>query len=272
MKDEKETKRSFSSFFLSPLFLLGDFLKEVGHFIAFLLRTLLALAYALRDPAECFAQLYQILFGALPLGLVAGLALGLVVWMELRNALRDVAGPGALHYLPQGLALAVVSEFAPLSAGLLVAGRSGASLGAELGSMRLTEQLDALEVLGQSPLVKLVAPRVLACMVALPLLTIFIIYLALGSGFAAETLGGSMTRTQFFNECLRVLTVQRVIPAILKTIVFGYFIGVTGCYFGMNAKGGTEGVGRAATRGVVLSTLLVLASNVFLVRLTQLVF
>src|SRR6185437_9870452 len=107
----------------------------------------------------------------------AGVAIGAVVWLHLRGTLQTVGGPGAVQYLPQALALAVVLEFAPLTAGLLVAGRSGASLGAELGSMRLTEQIDALEMLGLSPLAELVAPRVLAGIITLPLLTLFIIYL-----------------------------------------------------------------------------------------------
>src|SRR5262249_50945812 len=135
------------------------------------------------------------------------------------------------------------------------------------GSMKLTEQIDALEAFGVPPLGKLIAPRVAASMIALPLLTIFIAYVALASGFLAEFAGGSMTATQFVNESLRVLTLRRTIPATLKTVVFGYLIGVTACYFGLNAQGGTEGVGKAATRGVVLSITLVLAANVFLVRL-----
>jgi phospholipid/cholesterol/gamma-HCH transport system permease protein len=250
---------------------LLDFLQAFGNLVHFALRTLIALPRSLRHPRDLSAQIYEILLGAFPLAVVAGLALGLVVWMELRNALRDVAGPGALQYLPQGLALAVVMEFAPVSAGLIVAGRSGASLGAELGSMRLTEQIDALEVLGVSPLSKLVVPRVMGCILSLPLLTVFIIYLAIGSGLGAEQLGGSMSSTQFLNECLKVLTLEKIIPALLKTAVFGFLIGTVSCYFGLLAHGGTEGVGRSATRSVVVSIFLVLASNVLLVRLIQLV-
>src|SRR5262249_9099180 len=145
------------------------------------------------------------------------------------------------------------------------------SLGAELGSMRLTEQIDALEVLGLSPLRQLVGPRVLACMLALPLLTVFIAYLAILSGFLCEAVGGSMTWAQYQAETLRLLTLHDAVPAVLKTVVFGYLIGVTGCYQGMTAHGGTEGVGRAATRGVVGSIFLVLVANVLLVRLIQLI-
>jgi phospholipid/cholesterol/gamma-HCH transport system permease protein len=224
-------------------------------------------AAALIRPREIAAQLYHILLGALPLGIVAGAALGIVIWMHLHNVLARFQ---ATQFLPQALALAVVLEFAPTGGGLIMAGRSGASLGAELGSMRLTEQVDALEVLGLSPLRTLVGPRVLACMVAMPLLTMFIIYFALAGSFAAEWMGGGLTWLAYRNEWLSGLRLADVLPAALKTVVFGYLIGVTGCYFGMHSQGGTEGVGQAATRGVVWSTLLVLASNVVLVRLIQL--
>jgi phospholipid/cholesterol/gamma-HCH transport system permease protein len=209
------------------------------------------------------------LLGALPLGVTAGGAIGAVVWMHLRESLQQVGGPGAVQYLPQALALAVVLEFGPIAAGMIVAGRSGASLGAELGSMRLTEQIDALEVLGLSPLRELVAPRVLACMLTLPLLTLFIDYLALGAGYLGEALGGGLSWTQYKTEALRVLTLHDAIPGTLKTIVFGFLVGVVGCFFGTHARGGTEGVGRAATRGVVVSIFLVLVADVLLVKLIQ---
>jgi phospholipid/cholesterol/gamma-HCH transport system permease protein len=248
---------------------LVSFLETLGHATYFALRAILALPFALRRPRELHTQLHHVLIGALPLALTAGIAIGVVIWMHLRGSLQTVGGPGAVQYLPQALALAVVLEFAPLAAGLIVAGRSGASLGAELGSMRLTEQIDALEVLGLSPLRELVAPRLVACMLAMPLLTLFISYLALGSGFLAEAVGGSLSWTQYETECLRVLTLHDAIPATLKTVAFGLLIGVVGCYCGMTAHGGTEGVGRAATGGVVVSIFLVLVADVVLVRAIQ---
>jgi phospholipid/cholesterol/gamma-HCH transport system permease protein len=249
---------------------LVGFLEGLGQATHFAGRVLLALPSALRRPRALHTQLHPVLLGALPLCLAAGAAIGAVIWMHLRGTLQTVGGPSAVQYLPQALALAVVLEFAPIAAGLIVAGRSGASLGAELGSMRLTEQIDALEMLGLSPLRELVAPRVLACMLAMPLLTLFISYLALGAGLLAETLGGSLSWTQYTTECLRVLALSDVVPATLKTMVFGLLIGVTGCWFGLNARGGTEGVGQAATRGVVVSTFLVLVSDVVLVKIIQL--
>jgi phospholipid/cholesterol/gamma-HCH transport system permease protein len=243
-----------------------NLLEFVGRFSAFALRSLRAAAGAVLHPREVHRQLHSVLLGALPLVLITGLALGAVVWLHLHSLLKRFE---ATQYLPQALALAVVLEFAPTGTGLIVAGRSGASLGAELGSMRLTEQVDALEVLGLSPWSQLVGPRVLACILALPVLTIFMAYMAILGGYGAETLGGNMSWTEYQTHCLSSLMLQDVVPATLKTLVFGYLIGVTGCYFGLTAEGGTEGVGRAATRGVVLSTFLVVVSNVLLVRAIQ---
>src|SRR5262245_26000229 len=209
--------------------------------------------------------MYAIYIGALPLSIVTGLALGVVIWLHLHGVLVRLA-PGSTALLPRALALAVVMEFAPIGAGLIVAGRSGAGLGAEIGSMRLSEQIDAIEVLGMSPVKQLVGPRVLACMLSLPLLTIKIGFVAVLGGFFAELLGGTTAWREYQNEALRDLRVQDIVPATLKTIVFGYLVGVTGCYFGMNAGGGTEGVGRAATRSVVLSIFLVVVSDVLLVK------
>lgn len=243
-------------------------LESTGRFAHFAARTLPAALMSVARPAEFLRQLYQALIGALPLGLVAGLALGIVAWIHLYG----VVDPHLRDRVPEYLALAVVLEFAPLGAGLVVAGRSGASLGAELGCMRLTEQIDALEALGQSPLKQLVGPRVLACMVTLPVLTVYIAFVAIAGSFAAEMVGGALSSTQYQTHILNGLAKAHAIPATLKTVVFGYLIGVTGCYFGINASGGTEGVGQAATRGVVASTLLVLISNVLLVKVIQVVF
>jgi phospholipid/cholesterol/gamma-HCH transport system permease protein len=136
--------------------------------------------------------------------------------------------------------------------------------------MRLTEQIDALEAMGQSSLKRLVGPRVLACILALPLLTIFIAVLAILGAFGAEMLTGTITSLQYEIRTWSELRPEDVVSSILKTVFFGFVTGVSGCYFGMKAHGGTEGVGHAATRGVEFSTLLVLIANVVLVRLIQL--
>jgi phospholipid/cholesterol/gamma-HCH transport system permease protein len=246
---------------------LFDPLDHLGRYLYFALLALWSALVAVTRPREALRQLYHVLLGILPLGVAAGLAIGAVLWLQLHTIFERF---NAKPYLPQAMALAVVLEFAPIGAGLIMAGRTGASLGAELGAMRLTEQIDALEVLGRSPMRFLVGPRVLACMLTMPLLTVFMAYLAIFAGFAGEALGGTMTWVLYETNTLQALTLHDVVPATLKTVVFGYLIGVTGCYNGMNASGGTEGVGRAATRSVVLSILLVLLSDVFLVKVIQL--
>jgi len=238
---------------------------------AFALRAAWALPSSTVRPAETIRQFYRVLIGSLPIALLAGLAIGLVLWMHVRAVIvrPNIAGPSAVQYLPTALALAIVLEFAPIGAGLIVAGRVGASLGAEIGAMRITEQIDAIEVLGLSAMKQLVAPRVLACMLALPLLTIFMAVLAIGGGFAAEMTAGTLTSLQYEQRTWEGLLLEDALPAIAKTVAFGFLVGVSGCYFGMKAAGGTEGVGHAATRSVELATLLVLVANVALVKVIQ---
>lgn len=242
------------------------FLEEAGRFTAFAATALTAAFASLRRPRALGQQLYLLVLGSLPLGLVGGAALGIVTWMHLNGVVQsDYASK-----VPEYLALVVVLEFAPLGAGLIVGGRSGARLGAELSSMRLTEQIDALESMGLHAVPYLVGPRVMAAMIALPLLSVYLALFALGSSFVAEMAGGSLYPTQYQQAVLRGLQQARLVPATLKTVVFGYLIAVAGCYCGLYARPGAEGVGLAATRGVVLSTLLVLASNVLLVKVIQL--
>ncbi|MEZ6143774.1 MAG: ABC transporter permease [Zavarzinella sp.] len=222
----------------------------------------------LAAPRETIRQLYQILIGSLLLGTIAGIALGAVVWMHTYGVLQR---SGTQDYLPTVLAAAVLLELAPIGAGLIIAARTGASLGAELGAMKLGEQLDALQLLGLSPMQVLVGPRVLACMVALPLLHIFIAALALISGYFAENVVSSTTWLRYQTACFQELRLNEVVLAAMKTIVFGFLIAVASCRAGMLAQGGTEGVGKAATQAVVASSLLVLAGDVLLVALIQLI-
>ena len=243
-----------------------DAVAAVGEFTHFAGRALLAAGAAVGRPGPVTRQLHAVLIGALPLGTVAGISLGAVVWMHTHAIL---ARTGTAEYLPTVLAAAVLLELAPIGAGLIVAARTGASLGAELGAMKLGEQLDALELLGLPPMRVLVGPRVLACMMALPLLHVYVAALALLSGFAAENVVGSTNWLKYQTACLRELHPADVVPAALKTVAFGFLIAAAGCYHGTRATGGTEGVGRAATAGVVAACLLVLTADVLLVGVIQ---
>jgi phospholipid/cholesterol/gamma-HCH transport system permease protein len=243
-------------------------LQELGRYAAFAAQAFPAAISAVLRPGECARQLYHVYVRALPLSSVTGLALGVVIWLHLHGVLLR-SGPGNVQLLPQLLALAVVLELAPLAAGLVVAGRSGAGLAAELGTLRLTEQVDALEALGLSPMRYLVGPRVLACMVALPLLTVLVGSVALLGGLVAELVGGILTPREYWTASLAGLRLNDLLMAPAKTVVFGFLIGTVACFCGLEAHGGTEGVGHAATRGVVWSILLLMLSDVCLVRAFQ---
>lgn len=245
-------------------------LEQVGAFAHFAVRGLAAAAGAVARPGAVARQAYSVLLGGLPLAVVAGLTTGVVVWLHTRSVLTRTAPPGSESYLPRFLTAAVVLELAPLGVGLLTAARAGASLGAELGSMRQTEQIDALEMLGLSSLRELVGPRLLACTLCLPILSVFMALSAVLGSFAAESLAGTLNAVRYFAACWTDLRLQDALPATLKTLAFGYLIGAAGCFHGLRAEGGTEGVGRAATRGVVLATLLVLVADAVLVGVIRL--
>jgi phospholipid/cholesterol/gamma-HCH transport system permease protein len=244
-----------------------DHLARVGDWTHFALRATLAGVASVPRVGLWVKPLYGVLIGGLPLAAVLGLALGAVIWMHTRGVLERTAGASEL--LPTVLAAAVLLELAPVGAGLIVASRTGASLGAELASMRLGEQVDALELLGVSPMRRLVAPRVLACVLAVPMLHALVATLAIGGGYAAELVAGHTTWLKYRAAVVQELRLHEVVPAGLKTLVFGALIGATGCYIGFHAKGGSEGVGKAATDSVVACSLLVLVADVLLVGLIR---
>lgn len=247
-----------------------DALASIGQFTIFSFRSFLDCILAVGRPREVARQFGRQLIGAMPLAIVAGLAIGIVVWMHLRGVLARFGGASAVDYLPSALALAVILEFGPIAAGLIVAGRAGASIAAELSAMKLTEQIDALSVLGLSAHRQLVGPRVLACVLVLPLVTVFIDYLALAGSFVAESMTSGTTWLHYRSACLRGLRWDDMTLHTMKTLFFGFFTGVAGCYHGLAATGGSEAVGTAATRGVVTAILGVLLADVVLVRVIHL--
>ena len=241
--------------------------EQLGRFVGFAFETIAATpgAYSV-EPGEVLRQFERVAWGGLPVVAAAGTSIGLVTWLQVR---RLLAAYGAEENLPSVLSAAVLVETGPVLASLLVAGRMGAGLGAELGSMTMTEEVDAREVLGAPTIASLVAPRAIACALAVPLLTILLDAFALLGGLGAELAGGSLSAEAFQRRALDFLRLSDVIPATLKTVVFGLLIALIGCWTGLNADRSTEAVGNAATRGVVLSMLAVFAANVFLVPTLQ---
>jgi phospholipid/cholesterol/gamma-HCH transport system permease protein len=199
-----------------------------------------------------------------PLIAASGFAVGVVLSMHTRASLARF---GAEALIPAGLALALVRETGPLTAGLLLSGRIGAGIGAELGAMKVTEQIDALEATAVDSFKFLVVTRVVACVIALPILTSVMNVMGILGGFAAETTITGISLGTYFRLAFSSIQFSDLIPATLKTAVFGFIIAVVSSYLGVNTTRGTEGVGMASTKSVVYSSILLIAANVLLVRL-----
>jgi len=242
-----------------PLILLGELVR-------FGLLSIPATVASIASPGRWVRQWYAILIGALPPGAIAGVSLGAVVWLQTHHIL---ARTGTEEYLPTALAVAVLLELAPIAAGLIVAARTGASIGAELGAMKNSEQIDALEMIGISPRRELVGPRIIGAMLALPMLHVLIASLAVGSGYLADTLSTGSGWLHYKRACLSELYLGEVLLSGAKTVVLGALIGATACFFGLRSEGGTQGVGRATTISVVWSMILVLVADVAMVFAIQ---
>lgn len=243
-------------------------LTALGQSIAFCLRTAWHLPAALLRPRHWMPHWSNALLGVLPLAMAAGVAMGVIAWLQLRNLLAPY---GSVEALPRVLLLTVVWEFGPIAVAFVAAGRLGAGLAAELAALKESEQIDAAQVLGIRIIPRLIAPRVLGCILALPILTVFVDYLALASSYTAEAIAGTMTWIEFARASLMYLNLLDAVLSIIKTCVFGYLIACAGCYAGLRASGGAAAVGQAATQGVVRATLLVLIADVFLVKVIQLI-
>lgn len=212
---------------------------------------------------ELLKQTFEIGWRSAPLIILSGLAVGGVLSIHTRATLERF---GAESMIPTALAFALVKETGPLVAALLISGRVGAGIGAELGGMRVTEQIDALESLAVDSFKYLVVTRVLACVIALPLLTVLMNFSGLAGGFLAETTISGMSFNFYFHAAFSSLAFSDFIPPTLKTTVFGFIIGTVSSFLGYNATGGAEGVGRAATQSVVLSSMFLIIINVILVK------
>lgn len=240
-------------------------LEEIARFTLFtgkFFRKVLAPPYEWQELAN---QMQEIGTKSLLLVAAAGVAIGMVLAMQTSSTLERFGGEALL---PSMIAVAVLREIGPIITGLVVAGRVGAGIGAELGSMRVTEQIDAMEVGALDPYQYLVTTRVLACILMLPILTIYADALALAGGYVAMALERPISLRLYLNSAVRYLRFDLVFPAVVKTAVFGFIIGSISSYAGYHASGGTRGVGRAAMVSVVMASLLIILADVVLVKLT----
>lgn len=241
-----------------------SYLAGVGDAALFALKAVRSLWTPPYEFGETLRQLYELGWKSAPLIAVSGVAVGVVLSMHTRASLERF---GAESMIPAGLAIALVRETGPLTAGLLLSGRIGAGIGAELGAMRVTEQIDALEASAVDAFRYLVVTRVIACVIALPILTTLMNFAGMFGGFVAERAATGMPFHLYLNRAFSLIDMTDYVPATAKTMVFGFIIATTASYLGFNTESGTEGVGRASTRAVVLSSILIIVSNVLLVRL-----
>jgi len=200
---------------------------------------------------------------SLPLIIAAGFALGAVMTLHTRSTLVMF---GATSVIPTVQALAFFLEIGPLVTGLLVAGRVGSGIGAVLANMRASEQIDAIESLSIDSFKFLVVPRIVACTLALPLLTLFMDFSGLLGGFLAEYATSRLSVQLYVFRAFAHFEWSNFFPPTLKTAVFGFIIGTVSAYFGYNTNEGAEGVGRAATKSVVVSSLLIIVLDVLLIK------
>ncbi|MBT8244451.1 MAG: ABC transporter permease [Winogradskyella sp.] len=232
---------------------LNRFFIEIGELSYFAGRYF---KEAVRPPfeyKELLRQCYSMGNRSLLLVAITGFIIGLVLTLQTRPTLLEF---GAVSWIPSMVGISIVREIGPMITALVCAGRIGSGIGAELGSMRVTEQIDAMEVSGTNPFKYLVVTRILATTLMIPLLVIVGDAIALYGSFLVENLKGNVSFTLYFNQVFDALEFGDIVPATIKSFFFGFAIGLVGCFKGYYCKKGTAGVGKAANSAVVFTSLL----------------
>jgi phospholipid/cholesterol/gamma-HCH transport system permease protein len=238
--------------------------SDVVLFIADVIKKIFSKGF---EFTEFLKQCFQIGNKSLALISVTGIIIGLVLTIQSRPVLVDF---GAESMLPGMVAISIIREMGPVITALICAGKIGSSMGAELGSMRVTEQIDAMEVSSINPIKFLVVPRILASTLMLPLLTLYADALGILGSWIGANIKGDVSLTLFLTQAFSSVDFMDLIPATIKTFFFGAVIGFVGCYKGYNAGRGTESVGIAANSAVVLSSLLLIIVDLIAVQITDL--
>jgi phospholipid/cholesterol/gamma-HCH transport system permease protein len=243
---------------------LREFFRQLGGIAVLSVRCVGAF---LRPPLEVRPLLHQFDVAGMQSWSITTLTAvftGMVLALQFATGLEPY---GASMYTGKLAALGIVRELGPMLTALLVGGRVGSGFAAELGSMVVTEQVDAMRALGADPIKKLVAPRVLACVLAMPLLTMLANVVGIGGALLITMREVGVTSTFFYNQILDTLGVVDLVHGLLKSVFFGYLVGIVGCHVGLNTGGGTVGVGAATTSAVVIGAISLLVSNFFLTQL-----
>lgn len=238
---------------------------DVSMFVTNVFKNTFSLGFEFR---EFIKQCFQIGNKSLGLISVTGLIIGLVLTIQARPVLVDF---GAVTMLPGMVTISIIREMGPVITALICAGKIGSSMGAEIGSMRVTEQIDAMEVSSANPIKFLIVPRVLASTLMLPLLVLYADALGILGGWLAANIKGDVSFVLFITQAFGDVEFGDLFPAIIKTFFFGAVIGFVGCYKGFNAGRGTESVGIAANSAVVMSSLLVIIVDLIAVQITDII-
>ena len=245
------------------------FFEFVGAIATFGGRAVVEAVRPPHEPDEILRHLFQFGYRSAPLIVTAGFAIGIVLSMHTRASLERF---GAEAMIPAGLAIALIRETGPLTAGLLVSGRVGAGIGAEIGAMKVTEQIDALRALAVYPTDYLVVPRALAMMVSMPLLVAECIAVGIAAGYFIAIFLLEINGTYYMANMVRWTRNRDIIMGLSKAFCFGILIVFISCQKGLSAREGAVGVGRATTEAVVNSSLAVLICNFFLTMLLNIIY
>ena len=243
-----------------------SFLIEVGELSYFAGRFFKEVFTRPFELKELLKQCYQMGNKSLMLVGVTGFILGLVMTLQTRPTLLEF---GAESWMPSMVGISIVREIGPVIIALICAGRISSGIGAELGSMRVTEQIDAMEVSGTNPFKYLVVTRIMAATLMIPLLIIYGDAIALLGSALIEYLKGDVSFLLFFNSVFDALEYSDINPAIVKSIFFGFAIGLVGCFKGYNCKRGTVGVGEASNSAVVFTSMLLFVIDFIAVFVTD---
>lgn len=236
-----------------------DFFYKLGGISILLLRTIISLKGLFRTRHLVFEQMYEIGVKSLPLIIIISVFVGAVSSWQAAYQFQFIGAP--LRFLGQAVGKAVVIELAPVLSALVFAGRAGAGITAQLGTMKVTEQIDALTSLGINPIRYLVLPRVIATTFMVPFLVVFAIFVSIIGGLLVAMLGVGISSEMFLNGFRNSFEISDFINGLIKATVFGLTVGVVGCYEGFTVEGGAEGVGRSTTSSVVISMVLILVFN-----------
>ena len=215
---------------------------------------------------ELIRQCYMIGYKSFMLVGITGFVLGFVMTLQSIPTMKDF---GAVSFVPSMVAISVIREIGPVVISLICAGKIASGIGAELGSMQVTEQIAAMEVSGANPIQYLVVTRILACTVMVPLLTLMADALSLGGGFFGSNISGHVSGILYFSKAFHSLAFTDLLPSVIKTVFFGFAIGFVGCYKGYNSLGGTESVGVAANSAVVSASLWIIVLDAIAVQVTS---